>query len=268
MPEHEVGTQEEFDAAREALLAEEKELTRRSDALAERRRELPWVAVEEDYVFETRDGDEVARRSLRRPLPAARLPLHVRPGVRGRLHGLLVDHRHHRAERRPPRRPRRDHAAGLPSPAREAPGLQAADGLGHRVGLSRRHRLQSRPRLHQHGGGAAARSSRARSPPASGRWPSAPGPTSPGYVAEGPGLSAYALSDGTVYRTYVTTARGLEPAMAYYGLLDRTPAGRKRGRRRALLAAPPRRVLALGLPADGTGTTSVEWIPRSESSPS
>jgi predicted dithiol-disulfide oxidoreductase (DUF899 family) len=46
------------------------------------------------------------------------------------------------------------------------------------------------------------------------------------YVAEGPGLSAYALSDGTVYRTYVTTARGLEPAMAYYGLLDRTPMGR------------------------------------------
>jgi predicted dithiol-disulfide oxidoreductase (DUF899 family) len=46
------------------------------------------------------------------------------------------------------------------------------------------------------------------------------------YVAEGPGLSAYALSDGLVYRTYVTTARGLEPAMAYYGLLDRTPLGR------------------------------------------
>jgi predicted dithiol-disulfide oxidoreductase (DUF899 family) len=36
----------------------------------------------------------------------------------------------------------------------------------------------------------------------------------------------YALSDGAVYRTYVTTARGLEPAMAYYGLLDRTPKGR------------------------------------------
>ena len=46
------------------------------------------------------------------------------------------------------------------------------------------------------------------------------------YVAERPGLSAYAQADGTVYRTYVTTARGLEPAMAYYGLLDRTPAGR------------------------------------------
>jgi predicted dithiol-disulfide oxidoreductase (DUF899 family) len=46
------------------------------------------------------------------------------------------------------------------------------------------------------------------------------------YVAEGPGLSAYIRSDGTVYRTYVSTARGLEPAMAYYGLLDRTPMGR------------------------------------------
>jgi predicted dithiol-disulfide oxidoreductase (DUF899 family) len=47
-----------------------------------------------------------------------------------------------------------------------------------------------------------------------------------GYVSEGPGLSVYALSDGVVYRTYVGTARGLEPAMAYYGLLDRTPKGR------------------------------------------
>jgi predicted dithiol-disulfide oxidoreductase (DUF899 family) len=47
-----------------------------------------------------------------------------------------------------------------------------------------------------------------------------------GYVAEGPGLSAYTLSDGVVYRTYVTTARGLEPTMGYYFLLDRTPMGR------------------------------------------
>src|SRR4029453_19174682 len=51
-----------------------------------------------------------------------------------------------------------------------------------------------------------------------------------GYVTEGPGLSVYALDDGTVYRTYVTTARGLEgPAMAYYTLLDRTPRGRHEG---------------------------------------
>ena len=47
-----------------------------------------------------------------------------------------------------------------------------------------------------------------------------------GYVAEAPGLSAYRISDGVVYRTYVTTARGLEPTMGYYFLLDRTPVGR------------------------------------------
>ena len=47
-----------------------------------------------------------------------------------------------------------------------------------------------------------------------------------GYVTEGPGLSVYVLADGTVYRTYVSMARGLEIAMAYYALLDRTPSGR------------------------------------------
>src|SRR5207302_5987040 len=56
MPERKVGTQEEFDAAREELLAEEKELTRRSDELARKRRELPWVPVDKDYSFETEAG--------------------------------------------------------------------------------------------------------------------------------------------------------------------------------------------------------------------
>src|SRR6476646_5844944 len=56
MPEHKVGTQEEFDAARKELLGAEKELTRRSDELARKRRELPWVPVEKDYSFETEHG--------------------------------------------------------------------------------------------------------------------------------------------------------------------------------------------------------------------
>jgi predicted dithiol-disulfide oxidoreductase (DUF899 family) len=64
-------------------------------------------------------------------------------------------------------------------------------------------------------------------PPTVEQMADASGTDVAGYVTEGPGLSAYALSDGTVYRTYVTTARGLEPAMAYYGLLDRAPRGRQ-----------------------------------------
>src|SRR5436305_15232979 len=56
MPYSRGGTQEEWQAEREELLAKEKELTRLSDELAERRRQLPWVAVEKDYRFETSEG--------------------------------------------------------------------------------------------------------------------------------------------------------------------------------------------------------------------
>src|SRR5882672_8573731 len=56
MTNHKVGTQEQWQPAREELLAEEKELTRRSDELARKRRELPWVPVEKNYSFETEHG--------------------------------------------------------------------------------------------------------------------------------------------------------------------------------------------------------------------
>jgi predicted dithiol-disulfide oxidoreductase (DUF899 family) len=56
MPEHKVGTQEEWQAERDELLAKEKELTRLNDELAELRRQLPWVPVEKEYTFETEDG--------------------------------------------------------------------------------------------------------------------------------------------------------------------------------------------------------------------
>src|SRR6516164_6317194 len=54
--EHRIGTQEEWQAERDQLLKEEKELTRRGDELARKRRELPWVQVEKDYEFETQAG--------------------------------------------------------------------------------------------------------------------------------------------------------------------------------------------------------------------
>jgi predicted dithiol-disulfide oxidoreductase (DUF899 family) len=56
MTEHEVGTREEWLAARKKLLDEEKELTRRSDELARKRQQLPWVRVEKEYLFETNEG--------------------------------------------------------------------------------------------------------------------------------------------------------------------------------------------------------------------
>src|SRR5229473_5218579 len=56
MTDHKVASREEWLAAREALLASEKEHTRMGDDLARQRRELPWVRVEKEYSFETDDG--------------------------------------------------------------------------------------------------------------------------------------------------------------------------------------------------------------------
>lgn len=53
---HQVATREEWLAARKELLEAEKAHTRAHDELARKRRELPWVKVEKDYVFETADG--------------------------------------------------------------------------------------------------------------------------------------------------------------------------------------------------------------------
>ncbi|HEY7146780.1 MAG TPA: DUF899 family protein, partial [Streptosporangiaceae bacterium] len=47
---------QEWDAAREELLVEEKKLTRARDALAARRRRMPWMAVEKEYRFGGPEG--------------------------------------------------------------------------------------------------------------------------------------------------------------------------------------------------------------------
>src|ERR1700676_2806278 len=51
-----IETREECIAARLGLLKDEKELTRRSDELARRRQELPWVRIDKAYRFETDEG--------------------------------------------------------------------------------------------------------------------------------------------------------------------------------------------------------------------
>jgi len=229
MTEHRIGTQEEWQAERNALLAEEKELTRRNDELSRKRRELPWVPVEEDYRFET----EVGARSL------AEL-------FNGRSQ-LLVYHFMFGP----------DYVAGCPvcssiadTLAPQVVHLKARDTtllLASRAPLEKL--LAYRERMGwpidwvSSGGSDFNRdlgflSTREELrpflegdiPPVVEQMADASGTDVAGYVSEGPGLSAYALDDGAVYRTYVTTSRGLEPAMAYYGLLDRTPQGRQEER--------------------------------------
>src|SRR6202020_948415 len=56
MTSHQIAPREQWADAYTELRAEEKDLTRRSDALARKRQALPWVPVTTDYRFETNDG--------------------------------------------------------------------------------------------------------------------------------------------------------------------------------------------------------------------
>jgi predicted dithiol-disulfide oxidoreductase (DUF899 family) len=225
MTEHRIGSQEEWQAARDELLKKEKKLTRRSDKLAKQRRELPWVAVEKDYRFDTVEGPKTLA-----DLFDGRSQLVVYHFMFG-----------------PP------YTAGCPvcssiadTLAPQVPHLNAKDTtllFASRAPLDKLTAYKERMGWNidwvSSGGSDFNRdlgflhTEEELAPFLAGEIPATVvqnaqmcGTNAAGYVAEGPGLSVYATSDGTVYRTYVSTARGLEPAMAYYALLDRTPSGR------------------------------------------
>jgi predicted dithiol-disulfide oxidoreductase (DUF899 family) len=229
MTEHRIARQEEWQAERDALLKEEKELTRRSDELTKKRQELPWVQVEKDYRFETEGGTNGLAE-----LFDGRSQLMVYHFMFG-----------------PP------YTAGCPvctsiadTLAPQVPHLKARDTtllLASRAPLERlvayRERMGWDIPWVSSGGTDFNRDLGfqytedelkpfldGEIPPTVEQFARMCGTDALGYVTEGPGMSVYALEDGTVYRTYVTTSRGLEvPAMAYYALLDRTPKGRDEG---------------------------------------
>jgi predicted dithiol-disulfide oxidoreductase (DUF899 family) len=225
MPEHRVGTQEEWQAERDKLLAEEKKITHRGDELTKMRQELPWVEVEKDYSFETEDGT----KSLA-DLFDGRSQLLI-------YHFMFGP----------------DWTAGCPvcssiadTIAPQVPHLNAGDVTAMFSSRAPVDKLVGyRKRMGWEIPWASAETDFHRDigffytqdelkgflegdiPPTVTQFAEMCGTDPGGYVAEGPGLSVYALDDGTVYRTYITTARGLEgPAMSYYQLLDRTPKGR------------------------------------------
>ncbi len=230
MTEHRTGTQEEWQAARDELLAEEKELTRRNDELTQKRRELPWVPVEKEYSFETAEGT----KSLA-DLFGGRSQLLIYHFMFGPVYDAgctvcssIADNldpnvTHLKAQ---------DVTLMLVSRApleklqaykeRMGWGIDWASTAGgdfnRDLGFTHTEE-ELRPFLE------------GEIPPTVKQMAERSGTDPAGYVAESPGLSAYTLSDGVVYRTYVTTARGLEPTMGYYFLLDRTPTGRNEDER-------------------------------------
>src|SRR2546426_1868561 len=56
MPEHRIGTREEWQAARDELAKLEAEQAKQNEEITRTRRDLPWVRVEKEYEFDTEGG--------------------------------------------------------------------------------------------------------------------------------------------------------------------------------------------------------------------
>jgi predicted dithiol-disulfide oxidoreductase (DUF899 family) len=225
MTNHKVGTRQEWQAARDELLKAEKELTRRNDELAKKRRELPWVPVEEEYRFETEAGTKSLAELFdgRSQLliyhfmfgPAYEAGCTACSSIADTIDPNVA---HLRA---------RDVTTLLVS---RAP-LEKLRSYKKRMGwnidwVSTAGSDFNRDLGFTHTEEELRPFLEGEIPPTVKQMAEASGTDVAGYISESPGLSAYTLSDGVVYRTYVTTARGLEPMMGYYSLLDRTPMGR------------------------------------------
>jgi predicted dithiol-disulfide oxidoreductase (DUF899 family) len=239
MTSHKTGTHEEWLAARLDLLEAEKELTRRGDEVARQRRELPWVRVDKDYLFETEQG------------PASLADL-----FRGRSQ-LLVYHFMFGP----------DYTAGCPSCSAIADGFNGSvvhlanhdvtlcavsrAPLG-KIAAYKRRMGWTFTWASSHGSdfnfdfgvahtkeewqaGAVAYnfreedlrpSSPAQESSLDAFTQSIVGTDWQTYRSEGPGMSAFALQDGAVYHAYSAYTRGIDVLWGMYQWLDRAPLGR------------------------------------------
>jgi predicted dithiol-disulfide oxidoreductase (DUF899 family) len=234
---HTTGTRDEWLAARLELLKAEKELTRRSDEVAQRRQELPWVPIDKEYRFETDEGS------------ASLADL-----FRGRSQ-LLVYHFMFGP----------DYTAGCPSCSSIADGFNgiAVHLANHDVMLTAVSRaplakLQAfKRRMDWTFPWASAHSSDFNldfnvrfteeqqregridyNYRREGKWQlrggdspvveiaAMTGTDAATYTRERPGVSAFALEDGVVYHTYSAYSRGVDSLWGMYQWLDRAPKGR------------------------------------------
>jgi predicted dithiol-disulfide oxidoreductase (DUF899 family) len=228
MTEHKVATREEWQTARDELLVREKELTRRTDELAREREELPWVRVDKEYSFDTEDGTKTLAE-----LFDGRSQLMVYTFMFGPTYeaGCPVC------------------SSGADTYDGAMPHLNARDVtftcvsrgaldklLAYRERMGWSFPWASSGETDFNPDFGAVHSEEALRPfLESGNLGPVPelaaacGVDPAAYVTEAPSLHSFALDDGVVYHTYSTTARGLEPLLNYYGILDRAPRGRDEG---------------------------------------
>ncbi len=239
MTTHVTATREQWLAARIVLLGAEKELTRRSDAVARQRRELPWTPVESDYRFETDAGaasltDLFGGRSqllvyhfMFGPEYTGGCP--ACSAIADGFNGCAVHLEHH-------------DVAMIAVSRAPVSSLQAykrrmgwtfpwASSLGSDFNFDFKTSITEeaqRSGAVDYNYGAKdttwLRQVREESPVAT--FAAMTGTDAAGYTREQPGMSAFALEDGVVYHTYSAYARGLDALWGMYQWLDRAPKGR------------------------------------------
>jgi predicted dithiol-disulfide oxidoreductase (DUF899 family) len=232
MTHHRTASREEWQAEREELLRREKEHTRIGDELARQRRELPWVAVEKEYRFETDEGSRTLTElfedrsqllvyhfmfgpSYEAGCPTCSSSADAVNGVLPHLHARDVTMLY------VSRAPLQKLQAYKRRMGWLFPWVSSADSdFNFDFGVS-----YTDEQVREYMGPVLE----GEPPPILRELATATGTDVARYLAEGPGMSAFVLEEGSVYQTYSTQARGLEFLMGYYPILDRAPKGRDEG---------------------------------------
>jgi predicted dithiol-disulfide oxidoreductase (DUF899 family) len=251
MTTHTTATREEWLAARLGLLEEEKELTRRSDALAQRREQLPWVRVDKEYRLDTGAGNVSLKE-----LFAGRSQLLVYHFMFGPdytagcpscstiadgFDGFAVHLANHdvmlAAVSRAPLAKLQAYKQrmGWTFPWASSAGsdfnadfnVWFTEGQQREGGIEYNYRREPAAPVHEPLAGKTVQEWQLRgSEGPVAQIAAMTGTDVATYTRDRPGLSAFALEDGVVYHTYSAYARGLDGLWGMYQWLDRAPKGR------------------------------------------
>src|SRR3954447_13324298 len=241
---HTTGSREEWLDARLQLLEAEKELTRRSDDVARRRQELPWVRVDKDYRFETDAGsaslaDLFGGRSqllvyhfMFGPDYTAGCP--SCSSIADGFDGVAVHLANHdvalSAVSRAPLAKLRAYKRRMGWSFPWASSLGREFNFDFNASLTEEQQRQGveynyrREKAWTLKGIGDAMTKGGEGPAA--KLAATTGTDVPPYTRERPGMSAFALEDGIVYHTYSTYSRGVDALWGMYQWLDRAPKGR------------------------------------------
>jgi predicted dithiol-disulfide oxidoreductase (DUF899 family) len=216
MSHHPVVAQDEWVAARRELLVREKELTRLNDEMTRRRMALPWTRVEPEYVFATEAGPRTLAELFdgRSQL----LVYHFMFGPDWEAGCSSCSFAADEFDRGIVHLAARDVTMVCVS---RAP-IEKLAAYRRRMGWNFTWASSYENSFNFDFGVSFTPEQQAGEAPAEYNFRAV---SEPGD--ESPGLSAFVLEDGVVYRTYSTFGRGLEPAVdIVYALLDRVSKGR------------------------------------------